>query len=105
MGAYADSVGIDLDIYRGVYKVGGSAATCDGFGFVRILGEGSDPLAILALVLAISLLIVLLALTFAGRGSDSPAVDQEVVVVEEGAVVTEDGATTTEEDTGTEVEG
>ena len=92
MGAYADSIGIDLDIYRGVYKVGGSASTCDGFGFVRILGDGSDPLAILALVLAISLLIVLLALTFAGRGDESATEDEEVVVIEETTTSTEESA-------------
>lgn len=68
IGEYADSLGVDLDLYRGVYKVGGEAATCDGFGFVEILGDGSDPVALIALVIAISLLIILLVLTFAGRG-------------------------------------
>ena len=94
VGAYADSIGIDLDIYRGVYKVGGSAATCDGFGFVRIVGEGSDPIAILALVIAISLLIVLLALTFAGRGSDPSTEDGGVVVVADAPTPAEDGPET-----------
>jgi len=49
----------------------GSAATCDGFGFVEITGEGTDLIGIIALILAITMLVVLLVLTFYGRGGAS----------------------------------
>lgn len=67
VGEYASARGIDLDLYRGVYEVGGFAATCDGFGFVEISGEGFDPIAIGAIVLIVLLLILLLVLLFPGR--------------------------------------
>lgn len=69
--AYAESRGIDIDLYRGIYKVGGSAASCDGFGFVEITGDGIDPIALIALIVAITLLIILLVLTFWKRGATS----------------------------------
>lgn len=62
--SYADSRGINIDLYRGIYKVGGSAATCDGFGFVEVTGEGIDLIALIALIVAITLLIILLVLAF-----------------------------------------
>lgn len=65
--AYADSRGINIDIYRGVYEVGGSAATCDGLGFVEIEGEGLDPIALISLIAAITLLVILIVLAFIGR--------------------------------------
>lgn len=64
VGAFADSRGIDLDIYRGVYEVGGKAASCDGKAFVEIEGEGLDPIALIALIVAITLFVVLVVLSF-----------------------------------------
>lgn len=84
IGAYASSRGINLDLYRGVYKVGGSAATCDGFGFVEIPGEGMDTIALIALITAITLLIVLLVLTFYRRGTATSEAGTDVVDVEGG---------------------
>lgn len=66
VGDYASGRGIDLDLYRGIYEVGGFAATCDGFGFVEIGGEGVDPIAVGAVVLIVLLLILLLVLLFTG---------------------------------------
>ena len=66
--AYAEARGINIDLYRGVYKVGGSAAgTCSGFGFVLIEGAGTDAIGLTALIVAIVLLVILLVLTFTGR--------------------------------------
>jgi hypothetical protein len=72
VGEYASSRGIDLGLYVGVYEVGGSAATCDGFGFVEITGDGLDLVMIIAIVLVILLLMLLLILFFAGRHKGSP---------------------------------
>lgn len=69
VGEYASARGIDLDLYRGVYEVGGSAATCDGFGFVEISGEGADPIAIAAIVLIVLLVILLIYLMVSRRGA------------------------------------
>lgn len=66
--AYADSRGIDLDSYRGIYEVGGAAAaTCNGFGFVEIAGEGLDTIALIALIVVITLMVILIVLAFVGR--------------------------------------
>jgi hypothetical protein len=65
--AYTEEKGIDLDLYRGVYEVGGSAASCDGFGFVEVTGDGMDTVALIALIAGVTLLVVLIVLTFAGR--------------------------------------
>lgn len=86
IGAYADSRGIDIDLYRGVYKVGGSAEACDGFGFVEITGEGMDTVALIALIVAITLLIILLVLTFTGRDAVAATTQSEEVVVVEDEV-------------------
>lgn len=68
--AYADERGIDLDTFVGVYQVGGSAATCDGFGFVEILGgEGLDTITLIATILLITFLVILIVLMFVGRGA------------------------------------
>ena len=67
VGEYASGRGIDVDLYRGVYEVGGYAATCDGFGFVEIGGEGVDPIAVGAIVLIALLLIVLLVYLLGAR--------------------------------------
>lgn len=65
--AYAASRGIDVDELRGVFIVGGEAAsTCDGFGFVSIVAEPFATLAskIAAVVALLALLaLFLLALT------------------------------------------
>lgn len=83
--AYATLLGIDLDLYRGVYEVGGSAATCDGFGFVEIGGEGMDTMALIALIVAITLLAILVVLMFSGREVVAVATEGDhVVVVEDG---------------------
>jgi hypothetical protein len=84
--AYADTRGIDLDLYRGVYKVGGSAGSCDGFGFVEITGDGMDTIALIALIVAITLLIVLIVLMFTGREVVVATTEsEEVVVIEDEA--------------------
>lgn len=67
IGAHASARGIDLDLYRGVYEVGGFAATCDGFGFVEIGGDGVDPIAIGAIVATILLLILFVAVLVTRR--------------------------------------
>lgn len=67
VGELASARGIDLDLYRGIHEVGGFAATCDGFGFVEISGEGADPIAIAAIVLIVLLIIALLVLLFTER--------------------------------------
>jgi hypothetical protein len=82
--AYADVLGIDIDLYRGVYKVGGSAESCDGFGFVEITGEGMDTIALISLIVAITLLIILIVLTFVGRDTVVVATEgDEIVVIED----------------------
>lgn len=72
VGAYASERGIDLDLYRGVYEVGGAAATCDGFGFVQIDGDGLDLVLMVAVVLIVLLIILFLILYFAGRSQPAP---------------------------------
>ncbi|MCI0679348.1 MAG: hypothetical protein L0Z63_09960 [Actinobacteria bacterium] len=66
---YAEARGIPIDQMRGVYKVGGFAATCDGFGFVEIV---SEPLETLAAKIAAGVgglaLILLLVAALTGRG-------------------------------------
>ena len=82
--ALADSRGIDIDLYRGVYEVGGEAATCSGFGFVEITGPGLDLIALIALIVAITLLVILIVLTFVGRDTAVETTrSEEVVVVED----------------------
>ena len=67
VGEYASERGIDLDLYVGVYQVGGSAASCDGFGFVSIVGDGLDLVTIIALVLLLILIIIVAILFYPGR--------------------------------------
>lgn len=86
VGALAESRGIDVDLYTGVYVVGGGAASCDGFGFVKIVGDELDLITVGAIVLLILLIIVFLIIVFAGRKT---VVETSEVVVEsssEGAV-------------------
>lgn len=72
--AYADERGVDIDTLVGVYQVGGSAATCDGFGFVEILGgEGLDTISLIAIILLITFLVILIVLMFVGRGAAAAA--------------------------------
>lgn len=85
VGEYADARGIPAGELRGVYKVGGFAATCDGFGFVKII---SDPLETIASKVAAGVilltLIVLVILMFAGRETAVVANESETVIVEGG---------------------
>lgn len=69
VGELSATRGIDLDLYRGVYQVGGSAAVCDGFGFVEISGDGVDLVLIVAIVLIVLLVILFLILFLAGRSA------------------------------------
>lgn len=83
VGELAAARGINLDLYTGVYQVGGSAATCDGFGFVRVMGDGIDLFTILAIVLIVLLIVLLLILFHAGRetvGEPLHAADDESAV-------------------------
>ena len=83
---YASGRGIDLDRLAGVYKVGGLAATCDGFGFVKIIVDGFGVIPLTAVIIAIIMLIILIALMFTGRsavasatvvGTDAEAADSD----------------------------
>ncbi len=65
--AYASGRGIDIDRFVGVYQVSGSAAACDGFGFVQILGEGLDMTTLIAIIALITFLVILIVLMFVGR--------------------------------------
>ncbi|HUG32078.1 MAG TPA: hypothetical protein VMM14_04230 [Acidimicrobiia bacterium] len=67
IGAYAASRDIDLDLYQGVYEVSGSAATCNGFGFVRVIAEGLDLVTIIAAVVLAASLLGMVALFNSGR--------------------------------------
>jgi hypothetical protein len=68
VSAYAQSVGVNLDQLRGVFMVGGFAATCDGFGFVVLTTEGLTTPSIIAGIIAILILIILLILVFRRGG-------------------------------------
>jgi hypothetical protein len=68
ISAYAQSVGVNLDQLRGVFMVGGFAATCDGFGFVVLTADGLTTPSIIAGILAILILLILIILVFMGRG-------------------------------------
>ena len=67
VGELAAARGIDLDLYTGVHQVGGSAAACEGFGFVQVHGDGIDLFTIIAIVVIVLLIILLLILFDAGR--------------------------------------
>ncbi|HSM45443.1 MAG TPA: hypothetical protein VK969_10545, partial [Acidimicrobiia bacterium] len=79
VGALAESRGIDLDLYTGVYVVGGNAASCDGFGFVNVVGDELDLITVAAIVLLVLLIILFLIIVFAGRKT---VVETSEVVVE-----------------------
>lgn len=74
VAAYAQSVGVNLDQLRGVFMVGGFAATCDGFGFVVLTTDGFTTPSIVAAILAILILIILIILVIRGwrRGGARP---------------------------------
>lgn len=78
VGAFATQRGIDLGLYSGVYEVGGSAATCDGFGFVRIVGDGLDVVAVIAWGLLALLLVIMGILFFPGRRVERTASDEAI---------------------------
>jgi hypothetical protein len=81
--AYAAERGIDIDTYVGVYQVAGSAATCDGFGFVEILGEGLDTISLVAIILLITFLVILIVLMFVGRAGTATAGQTGTIDVED----------------------
>lgn len=80
VGVLAEARGIDLDLYSGVYQVGGSAASCDGFAFVLIDVEGLDPITVGAIILIVLLVIILLVLLYTGR---QVVEEQSTTVVDE----------------------
>lgn len=82
VGTYAGERGMDIDLLTGVYEVGGFAATCDGFGFVELVGDGLDPVALIAVIVAIVLLIILIILMFTGREVRAVEVERTEYVVE-----------------------
>jgi hypothetical protein len=98
VSAYAALRGIDLGLYVGVYEVGGFAATCDGFGFVRIVGEGFDPVTGIALAVLVLLIIVLVTVVVRGRHR----VRETTTVISSGHV---DADSPKAEDHGTEPSG
>lgn len=67
VGAYAAVRDIELSLYVGVYEVSGSAATCDGFGFVRVIAEGLDLVTIIAAVVLVAMLVGMFTLFNSGR--------------------------------------
>lgn len=83
VGEYANSRGIPDDQLRGIYKVGGFASSCDGFGFVKII---SDPLETIAAKVAAGLtlisLIILVTLMFTGREAAAASAGTAAVVVD-----------------------
>lgn len=66
VSAYAQSVGVNLDQLRGVFMVGGFAATCDGFGFVVLTTDGFTTPSVVAAILALLILIILIILVIRG---------------------------------------
>lgn len=88
VGEFAAARGVNIDLYTGVYQVGGSAATCDGFGFVRVLGDGIDLFTILAVVLIVLLIVLLLILFYAGRSTPTES-SREVIARSDDADVAE----------------
>jgi hypothetical protein len=68
IGDEAEARGIDVTNYLGIYKVGGFAASCNGFGFVKVISAPLESLtAKIAAGLAILLTILLLLIAFTGR--------------------------------------
>lgn len=67
IGTYAAGRGIDLGLYQGVYEVSGSAATCNGFGFVRVIADGLDLVTIFAAVVLVATFVGMVALFNSGR--------------------------------------
>ncbi len=65
----ADVWGIPMDQLRGVFKVGGFAATCDGFAFVKLVSKGflETLVAKIAAVVGVIALTLLLVTAFSGR--------------------------------------
>lgn len=73
---YGDSRGIPTDQLRGVFVVGGFAATCDGFAFLEIVSDFLETMvAKVAAAVALLAILALAALAMRGRGSDSPTAE------------------------------
>jgi len=88
----ADARGIPIDQLRGVFKVGGFAATCDGFLFVSLASSGflETMLAKSATIIGLLLLIILLLVAFTGRKRPVEVpVEPETVEAPEGSEVVE----------------
>jgi hypothetical protein len=78
IGAYAAERGINLGLYAGVYEVRGSAATCDGFGFVRVVSDGLDVVALISWGILALLLVIMGTLFFPGRRMGRTASDAAI---------------------------
>lgn len=70
--AYGESRGVPMSQLRGVFKVGGFASVCNGFGFVKFLAEPLETIiAKVAAALALLALIMLLRAALMGRGGEA----------------------------------
>ncbi len=72
--AYAAERGIDISELRGVYKVGGFASTCNGFGFVTLIADPFETLASqIALAVIIIIIIFIIVIMIVSRGGKAAA--------------------------------
>ena len=78
IGAYAAERGINLGLYAGVHEVRGSAAGCDGFGFVRVVSDGLDVVAVIGWGVLALLLVIMGILLFSGRRGERTASDEAI---------------------------
>lgn len=82
--AYADTLGIDLDLYRRVYGVGGSPLPVTVLVSWRSPGDGMDTIALVAPP-AVTLLTGLIFLMSTGREVVAVTTEGEQIVVVEDA--------------------
>lgn len=68
ISAYAQEKGVNLDQLRGVFKVGGFASTCDGFGFVVLTTSSIFETLVSKIALALIILIILILIILVVRG-------------------------------------
>lgn len=71
--AYGEAQGIPMDELRGVFIVGGFAASCDGFAFLELVSDGflETTAAKIAAAVAVIALIALIAIAMGGRRGDT----------------------------------